>query len=154
VFVEVAHRKSFRAAADSSSPGQPGVSQAIARPESALGVKLFERNTRAVSLTTVGEMLLADTERVLADPDRSVDRLGAFVRGGKRRVRVACLSSSVFRLLPGALDAMATLHPAFAILLCDDNVRAESASPMSMARRSTRGHSFSPEPSSTSCATA
>jgi hypothetical protein len=41
VFVEVAHRKSFRAAADSSSPGQPGVDQAIARPESALGVKLF-----------------------------------------------------------------------------------------------------------------
>lgn len=123
VFVEVAHRKSFRAAADSSHLGQPGVSQAVARLESALGVKLFERNTRTVSLTEAGEMFLADTERMLHDFDRSVDQVEAFVRDGKRRVRVACLSSSVFRLLPQALDAMAALHPAVTVVLYDDNVR-------------------------------
>ena len=123
VFVEVAHRKSFRAAADSSHLGQPGVSQAVARLESGLGVKLFERSTREVSLTEAGEMFLADTERILQDFDRSVEQVEAFVRDGKRRVRVACLSSSVFRLLPQALDAMAALQPPVTVVLYDDNVR-------------------------------
>lgn len=132
VFVEVARRKSFRAAANSSFLGQPGVSQAIARLESALDVRLFERNTRTVSLTEAGEMFLADTERILHDFDHSIDQLAAFIRDGRRRVRVACLSSTVFRILPDVLEAMATRRPVLAVVLYDDNVRG-------IARRLTTG---------------
>jgi DNA-binding transcriptional LysR family regulator len=123
VFVEVARRKSFRAAADSSYLGQPGVSQAIARLEAALDVRLFDRDTRSVSLTEAGEMFFADTERMLQDFDRSVDQLRAFVRDGKQHVRVACLSSAAFRIMPHVLGAIATRYPAVAVVLYDDNAR-------------------------------
>lgn len=108
-------RKSFRAAALASHLGQPAASQAIAQLEEALGTRLLDRATRPVSL--------AETFRVLADFDRSVESLGAFVSQGTRRVRVACLSSAVFRLLPPVLARMREEHPHLTVVVDDDNVR-------------------------------
>lgn len=123
VFVEAARRKSFRAAADSFHLGQPGVSQAIAQLETALNVRLFDRTSRSVRLTEAGDIFFADMERVLKDFDLSVEQLGVFVNEGRHRVRVACLSSAVFRLLPEVLDEMSDLHPQFSVVVDDDNVR-------------------------------
>ncbi len=123
VLVEVARRKSFRAAAAAANLGQPGASQAISQLESALNARLLDRTTRSVALTPAGEMFVADAERVLADFDRSVEQLDTFVAKGKRRVRVACLSSAVFRLLPEVLARIATEHPQLSVALYDDSVR-------------------------------
>ena len=56
-FVAVAKTCSFRAAADQLGVTRSAISQAIGRLENRLGVALFQRTTRSVSLTPVGERL-------------------------------------------------------------------------------------------------
>lgn len=67
VFVEVARANGFRAAAENLKVGAGSVSETIQRIESRLGVRLIERTTRKMSLTSAGERLLARTRPALAD---------------------------------------------------------------------------------------
>ena len=55
----IAARKSFRAAAHDLGISSSALSHAIAALESRLGVRLFNRTTRSVSLTPAGEQFLA-----------------------------------------------------------------------------------------------
>ncbi len=64
-FVWVAHLGGFRAAADKLNTTQPAVSQRIAQLETALGVKLFDREPRGIALTPKGNELLPYAERML-----------------------------------------------------------------------------------------
>lgn len=59
VFVEVARRGGFRAAADHLQLAPASVSEAVQRFEEQLGVRLFERSTRSVALTLIGEQFYA-----------------------------------------------------------------------------------------------
>ncbi|MGQ7845238.1 LysR substrate-binding domain-containing protein [Granulosicoccus sp. 3-233] len=55
IFVEVARRGGFRAASEHLQLAPASVSEAVQRFEDRLGVRLFERSTRAVALTPIGE---------------------------------------------------------------------------------------------------
>ncbi|MGX9352735.1 LysR family transcriptional regulator [Shimia sp. W99] len=57
IFVAVAQEGGFRAAADRLGLGAGTVSEAVQRFEDRLGVRLLERTTRAIALTTAGETL-------------------------------------------------------------------------------------------------
>src|ERR1700748_404735 len=57
---------SFAEAARDLGISQPGVSRAIARLESRLGVRLLERSTRSVALTEEGRRLHAQVVPLLA----------------------------------------------------------------------------------------
>ncbi len=59
VFVEVARRGGFRAAAEHLRLAPASVSEAVQRFEDRLGVRLFERSTRSVALTPLGEQFYA-----------------------------------------------------------------------------------------------
>jgi len=74
VFVEVARANGFRAAAQNLKLKAGSVSEAIQRFEDRLGVRLFERSTRSVALTPIGEQLYA---RSLP----AINELEAAVRG-------------------------------------------------------------------------
>ena len=67
VFVEVAERRSFVAAARRLRRSPTAVSRIIGDLETRLGVRLLNRTTRAVSLTEAGDRFLAGARRVLAD---------------------------------------------------------------------------------------
>ena len=62
VFARVAELGSFTKAADAIQVGRPQVTRAIQELEATLGVRLFQRTTRHVRLTTEGEQFY---ERVL-----------------------------------------------------------------------------------------
>lgn len=64
IFVEVAKRRSFSAAAKQLGLSKSAVSQQIKRLEDATGQQLLVRNTRGVVITAVGEALLARSERL------------------------------------------------------------------------------------------
>lgn len=66
-FAETARHGSFAAAARELGSAPSTLAKAVARLEASLGVKLFYRTTRQVSLTPDGERLNARCERMLAE---------------------------------------------------------------------------------------
>ncbi|MBL4828513.1 MAG: LysR family transcriptional regulator [Aliivibrio sp.] len=62
IFVEVASKRSFTAAAKKLGLSKSAVSQQIKRLEKSTGQQLLMRNTRGVELTAVGKTLLARSE--------------------------------------------------------------------------------------------
>jgi DNA-binding transcriptional LysR family regulator len=68
-FRAVVEQGSFRKAADTVRLSQPALSRRIEKLEDALGVKLFERTTRKVSLTQAGRGFMPSVERLLDDLD-------------------------------------------------------------------------------------
>ncbi|MCK9915181.1 LysR family transcriptional regulator [Microbacteriaceae bacterium K1510] len=67
VFVAVAECGSFTGGARRLRRSPAAVTRAVAELEAALGVRLLDRTTRAVSLTNAGERFLPGARRLLAD---------------------------------------------------------------------------------------
>lgn len=76
-FAQTARRGSFAAAARDLAASPSTLAKSVARLETTLGVKLFHRTTRQVSLTADGERLFHRCERVLAEfEDLQADAAG------------------------------------------------------------------------------
>ncbi|SEG30379.1 DNA-binding transcriptional regulator, LysR family [Actinacidiphila yanglinensis] len=84
-FVAVAEELHFGRAAARLHRGQPTVSDAVRRLESALGGRLFHRTSRRVSLTDLGEELLPDARASLAQLRRFQERGRSLAAGGRTR---------------------------------------------------------------------
>lgn len=69
----VAHRRSFRAAAAELGVSRTALSSAVAGLERRLGVQLFHRTTRSVSLTEAGEQFIATVAPALAQIRGAID---------------------------------------------------------------------------------
>ena len=77
-FAETAKHGSFAAAARELGTAPSTLAKAVARLEASLGVRLFHRTTRQVSLTPDGERLFQRCQRVLAEVDElQADAAGA-----------------------------------------------------------------------------
>jgi LysR family hydrogen peroxide-inducible transcriptional activator len=68
--VNLARERHFGRAAEASFVSQPTLSVAIRKLEDELGVKLFERATHEVSVTPIGEQVVAQAQRVLEEAQR------------------------------------------------------------------------------------
>jgi DNA-binding transcriptional LysR family regulator len=71
--VAVADELSFTRAARRLHLDQPSLSRQIRKIEHALGVALFARTTRAVTVTTAGAEFVRSARQVLAETDRAVE---------------------------------------------------------------------------------
>lgn len=77
--VEVAKTKSISKAAENLYMGQPNLSRAIKELEDSLGIIIFSRTTKGISLTPDGEEFLQYAKRILAQ----VDEVEELYRNGK-----------------------------------------------------------------------
>jgi DNA-binding transcriptional LysR family regulator len=77
-FAAVATHRSFRKAALERGISASAVSHAISNLESRVGVRLFHRTTRSVSLTDAGQMLFARLGPALVDMRDAVDSLNSW----------------------------------------------------------------------------
>lgn len=74
-FAAVANHQSFRRAADIMGVSRSALSHAIIGLEGKVGIRLFNRTTRSVSLTQAGARLLARLDPVLQDLDQALDTI-------------------------------------------------------------------------------
>jgi DNA-binding transcriptional LysR family regulator len=114
-FAQTARRGSFAAAARDLGGSPSTLAKSVARLESGLGVKLFHRTTRQVTLTADGERLFHRCERVLAElEDLHADAAGTRAApSGTLRVDVPVLYGRRF-VLP-LLAQLLRQHPALNI---------------------------------------
>jgi LysR family carnitine catabolism transcriptional activator len=118
-FLAVARCGNFTRAAADLHVSQPALTVQIQQFESALGVRLFDRNNRNVALTQIGRALVAPFERVLLDIQSIVDSAhdAASHRGGV--VTVACLPSIAAGLLPPAIARLREQHQGITVRVRD-----------------------------------
>lgn len=110
-FVAVADERQFTRAAEHLNLAQPSLSSQINRLELALGVTLFHRTVRPVTLTDAGEELLPLARRVLAsvnDVMRGVAEVESLRRG---QVTVGATPSLGANLLPRVLTLFHQHYP-------------------------------------------
>ena len=75
-FIAVAQHLNFSRASESLKITQPAVSHQIQTLEEELGVKLFRRTSKSVSLTSEGIQFLPDAELILRTAHSARERLG------------------------------------------------------------------------------
>jgi DNA-binding transcriptional LysR family regulator len=92
-FVRVAELGSFTRAASLLNLSQPALTVQIRNLEEALGVRLFDRNTRTVSLTRMGRELVPALQRIVRDLDAVVAEARDLAAQRHGIVRLAALPS-------------------------------------------------------------
>lgn len=123
-FVAVAELNSFRAAADSIHLSQPALSRRIDKLEMALGVKLFERTTRSVSLTAVGRDFSHKARSLLDELEHSLLSMQAVAASQLGEVVIACVPSAVYYFLPKVLRTFHEQYPRIRVRIIDDGASA------------------------------
>lgn len=116
-FLEVARAGSVTEAAQVLGVAPSAVSRRIAKLESGLGVPLFERRPRGMTLTDAGARLLAHARRVEAESATLVEELRAGRGAEERRVRVACTEGFAHRLVPRVIAGFRREYPDVAFRL-------------------------------------
>ncbi len=111
MFLEVAQRQSFAAAAQHLNMSRSAITRAIGDLEADLGVQLLVRTTRSVSLTLAGSLYLERTRAITLD----LERADALVREQqsllKGALRLNAPLSLGLRFLPDVLSQFRILHP-------------------------------------------
>lgn len=122
VFVEVARANGFRAAAENLNLGAGSVSETIQRIESRLGVRLIERTTRKMSLTSAGEKLFQRTLPALADLESALDDLGEEQDTISGTLRLSAPRSSSPFFLDDVIAEFGATYPQVGVeVMYDDN---------------------------------
>lgn len=120
-FVATARHGSFTRAGQLLGLSQPGLTMAIRQLEETVGVTLFDRTTRRVTLTSDGGQFLPTAERLLSDFDFAIDDLCALAEQRRERVSVSSVYSIATSILPGVVLAFAADFPTVSINLRDEN---------------------------------
>ena len=110
-FVTVGELQSFAAAAKALHLSQPALSRRISHLEGLLDVRLFDRTTRSVELTQLGQRFLGQVRSVITDLDRSVVDLHDVAHIEAGDVTVGCVFSAVHHFLPGVIRSFREQHP-------------------------------------------
>jgi LysR family carnitine catabolism transcriptional activator len=102
-FLAAAASGSFSAGATKLGLTQPGFSLLIRQLEAELGVRLFDRTTRRIELTSAGEEFRSKIERVLKDLDEVCRDMRDLADRRRGHVTVGAIASATSGLLPKAL---------------------------------------------------
>lgn len=109
--VAVARERNFRRAAEKCFVSQPALSLAVKKLEEELGVTLFERGHKDVTMTPIGEQIVAQAMRALEEADRvkEIARMGNNQLAGPFKLGV--IYSTGPYLLPEIIPALRKLAP-------------------------------------------
>jgi len=118
-FVTVASTASFRRAADVLHLSQPALTNRIRQFEDELGLRLFDRTTRNVELTTLGRDLLPTFRKLVGEFEAAVVNARDSVTRARGVIRLACLPSCAASLLPEVIREFQQEHPGVTFVVRD-----------------------------------
>lgn len=118
-FIQIAELGSFNKAADKLHVTQTALTRRIQRLEAYLGLKLLNRTTRVVVLSTVGRAFLPEATRLVDELDRSIERLRSQSRDASGDITIALPPSLMFGQLPSVLGEYAQYFPANRVRILD-----------------------------------
>jgi DNA-binding transcriptional LysR family regulator len=116
----VAQFGSFRRAAEAVSLSQPALSLAVSELERALGVSLFDRTSRMVRPTEVGEAFFSSLGRSLNNLDALVQEVGTIAQSRRGHVVISSIASVAGKLMPAVLIECEKQFPQIELTLRDD----------------------------------
>ncbi len=118
-FVAVANTGSFTLAASQLFLTQSSLTATIRQFEDAVGVKLFDRNTRRVAMTPEAARFKAEAERILSQFDGALSDLESLSQGRQGHVRIAVVASVTNYFLGDAIAAFRQAYPRITFSLHD-----------------------------------
>ncbi len=116
IFSEVAKQLSFVRAAESLHLTPPAVTMQVKELELQLGMKLFERQGRQVSLTTVGEYFLVYVRRMLATLKDADDAMARFLKLESGVLNLGMVGTAKY-FVPRLLTRFREEHPGIELRL-------------------------------------
>ena len=116
VFTEVARQGSMIRAAENLHLTPPAVSMQIKEVESQVGLSLFDRHGRRVSLSTAGEYFLVHAKRLLADLKEAENAMARFKRLDHGLLTIGIVSTAKY-FVPHLLARFHEEHPGIDVRL-------------------------------------
>ncbi len=121
-FLAVAEAGHMTRAAASLGIQQPPLSQQIKTLERQLGLALFHRHPKGVSLTDGGRLFLGEAQRMVQDMAAMEQRMARIARGQHGQLAVGFTSSAAAHaFVPAALREYRRSQPGIALVLSENN---------------------------------
>lgn len=111
IFLSIAQEKSFSRAAEKMLRTQPAISIAIKRLEEELGESLFDRSSKAGTLTEAGKILHSYAQRILNLRDEATGAISELRGMYRGRLSIGANESTSLYLLPDLLVKYREQHP-------------------------------------------
>jgi DNA-binding transcriptional LysR family regulator len=109
IFVRAAETRSFTEAGRQLGVSSSAVGKAISRLESRLGVRLFHRSTRSITLTPEGALFLTRCQRIVGEIEAAETELALATSAPRGRLRVSM--PMVGKLMMPAIGAFMKAYP-------------------------------------------
>lgn len=123
-FIVVAEELHMHRAAERLNMAQPALSQQIKTLEDRLGVMLFSRANRRLTLTPAGEAFLSKARVAILMTDQAILDARQTARGEQGVLNLGCVSSAIFdSKLPAALRLLHEKWPAISLSMMTGNVQ-------------------------------
>ena len=117
-FLKVAELANFTRAAEEIGLSQPALSRSIARLEAEFGQPMLERQTRSVSLTDAGRLLLGRAKQIVTMVD---DTLVEITDDGQTgRIRVGAIPTIAPYYLPPLLKSFGKAYPRATVIINEE----------------------------------
>lgn len=105
-FVRAAQHHSFAAAGESMGISASAVGKSVARLEEKLGVRLFNRSTRRISLTDEGQLFFERCQQIVAQMEEAEQELSRVSAEPRGKLRVSMPAIGYRMLLPHLTEFM------------------------------------------------
>ncbi|HEY0235051.1 MAG TPA: LysR family transcriptional regulator [Afipia sp.] len=121
VFAAVARHSSFQKAASDAGMSTSAVSHAIRGLEERLGVVLFHRTTRSVSLTEAGQRFLERIQPALRDVSEAMEEMNHFRAAPAGTLRINAARTAAYLLIAPLMSRFLAAYPDINFEVADDD---------------------------------
>lgn len=111
IFVQAVRHGSFSAAARAMDMSPSAISKQVRRLEDRLGVTLFNRTTRRISLTEAGQAFYQRASRIVAEIEEAEEAATAFQQNVRGTLRVAATAAFTRVVVLPRINAFLARHP-------------------------------------------